>query len=136
MCIIKQIGIGLFFEILQHSTDGHWEGQYFLCSGIPYPKKTNMKEIWSPRILSHCPTVLLADSWLCVSKTSFALPAHSSLHPQRSWQQILIVQDGNVALAINSERKRIKWTVPPEKAEMTPKFINRSCLTIKKRLCN
>lgn len=32
-----------FLKIPPHSTDGHEEGQYFLCQGIPYPKKTNRK---------------------------------------------------------------------------------------------
>lgn len=66
MCIIKQISIRLFSEIPSHSTDGHGGGRYFLCPGIPYPKKTNMMEIWSPRISSHCPALLLR---------TFALPA-------------------------------------------------------------
>lgn len=65
MCIITQINIRLFSEIPSHSTDGHGGGRYFLCPGIPYPKKTNMVEIWSPRISSHCPALLLRVCFTC-----------------------------------------------------------------------
>lgn len=45
-CVTKQAYLQ-FLEIPVVSTDGYEQAKYFLCSHMPYPKKTNMLEIGS-----------------------------------------------------------------------------------------
>lgn len=77
--------------ILPVSTDGYEQAKYFLCPYMPYPKKTNMMEIWSLQIQAIVACVCVCVC-LCLSLCLPGLFSKHLMHTETAVAKFIIMQ--------------------------------------------
>lgn len=101
----KRSELCTILQIPQVSTDGYKQANCFLCSYMPYPKKTNMMEIWSLHIQAIVQQVCMGER----VHTHACMRAFLSLCLPCFFQSALMHRDTAATLILVEEIKRI-WS--------------------------